>query len=406
MKTSIKSILTTVIATAGISPVLFAQPATANHEKLDNLKINQIQVLGTHNSYARPVDTFVMAYADPIFEKMFGSYEKSMPPKQMEAFKEAHPNGMKMSEGLKYDHPPFDVQLDAGLRALEIDVYYDPTGNRFNKPAAYRELQQKGITNLAPFDTSGLSQPGFKVLHIADFDFRTHYPTLERALQALKSWSDSHPGHVPITIMVEAKDKGLPVFPNPAEVLPFTAKAFEELDEQVLRSIGRDKIITPDDVRGGYATLREAVLAQNWPTVKEARGKFVFLLLPGSAGMAADEGSAYSAGRPNLENRVMFVQSMPQDTYAAFLLQDNAIVRKTEIQKYVGQGYMVRTRSDIETHEAKVNDNTRAKAAFESGAQVISTDFFQEGNGYGTSYKVSLPGGGEARPNPVNATKR
>src|SRR6218665_2870889 len=110
MKTSIKSILTTAIITAGISNLLFAQPPADHSEALDNLKINQIQVLGTHNSYARPVDTTVMAYADPIFEKMFGSYEKSMPPKQMEAFKEAHPNGMKMSEGLKYDHPPFDVQ--------------------------------------------------------------------------------------------------------------------------------------------------------------------------------------------------------------------------------------------------------------------------------------------------------
>lgn len=406
MKTSIKSILTTAIITTGISTLLFAQPPAVDPEKTDDLKINQIQVLGTHNSYARPVDSVVMAYADPIFEKMMGSYEKSMPQAQMDAFKENHPNGMKMSEGLKYNHPPFDVQLDAGLRALEIDVYYDPTGNRFNKPAAYRELQQKGITNLALFDTSGLSQPGFKVLHIADFDFRTHYPTLERALQALKSWSDGHPGHIPITIMVEAKDKGLPVFPNPATVLPFTAKAFDELDEQVLSILGRDKLITPDDVRGGYPTLRDAVLAQNWPTVKEARGKFIFLLLPGSAGLAADQESPYSAGRPNLEKRVMFVQSMPRDTYAAFLLLDNAIVRKAEIQKYVGQGYMVRSRADIETYEAKMNDYTRARAAFESGAQVISTDFFREGNGYGTGYKVSLPGGGAVRPNPVNATSR
>ena len=47
---------------------------------------------------------------------------------------------------------------------------------------------------------------------------------------------------------------------------------------------------------------------------------------------------------------------------------------------------MVRTRSDIETYEAKMNDFTRSKAAFSSGAQVISTDFFHPGNTYGTSY--------------------
>ncbi len=398
-----KNILVAAFAIC-IAPMACAQKSTIRNEKLDHLKINQIQVLGTHNSYARPVDSLVLAFADPIFEKMFQGFGKGMSQAQAEAFKEFHPNGMKMSEGLKYDHPSFDVQLDAGLRALEIDVYYDPTGNRFNNPASYRVLRQKGVTNLAPFDTTGLAQPGFKVMHMADFDFRTHYPTLELALKALKSWSDRNPNHVPITIMVEAKDKGMPIFPNPSEVLPFTEKAFNELDEQVLAILGRDKIITPDDVRGGFPTLRDAVLAQNWPTVKESRGKFIFLLLPGSAGTAVDTESSYSKGRPSLENRVMFVQSTSKDTYAAFMLWDNAIIRKTDIQNYVRQGYIVRSRSDIETYEAKVNDYTRAKAAFESGAQVISTDFFREGNGYGTSYKVSLPGGGEARPNPVNAT--
>lgn len=405
MKTGIKSILGAAVA-IGIANMACAQTPAGKSKKLDHLKINQIQVLGTHNSYARPVDSLVLAFADPIFEKMYEGFGKAMSPAQLEGFKEFHPNGMKMSEGLKYDHPTFDTQLDAGLRSLEIDVYYDPTGNRFNRPASYSVMQQKGITNLAPFDTAGLSQPGFKVLHIADFDFRTHYPTLELALQALKSWSDKHPQHIPITIMVEAKDKGIPIFPNPAEVLPFTEKAFDQLDEQIIAILGRDKLITPDDIRGKYPTLRDAVLAENWPTVKEARGKFMFLLLPGSAGLDVNTESAYSKGRPNLEKRVMFVQSTPKDTYAAFMLWDNAIVRKTDIQKLVKEGYLVRSRSDIETYEAKVNDSSRAKAAFESGAQVISTDFFREGNGYGTSYKVTLPGGGEARPNPVNATRK
>ncbi|ASZ10269.1 phosphatidylinositol-specific phospholipase C1-like protein [Chitinophaga pendula] len=372
-------------------------------DKLDKLKINQIQVLGTHNSYARPVDTALMAYADPIFDKLFKNYAQMMPKEQQDAFKEFHPNGMKMSEGLKYDHPPFDVQLNAGLRSLELDVYYDPTGNRFNHPASYRILQEKGYTNLAPFDTTGLSQPGFKVLHVADFDFRTHYPTLKAALLSLKKWSDEHPAHIPIYIQVEAKDRGIPIFPKATEVLPFSEKAFDELDQEVVSVLGRDKLITPDDIRGSYPSLREAVLANNWPTVKAARGKFIFLLLPTTAGLG--KAAPYANNRPNLEHRVMFMQSDPKDSYAAFLLLDNAILRQKEIKDYVQQGYIVRTRSDIETYEAKVNDYTRANAAFSSGAQVVSTDFFRPGNGYGTSYVVKLPGGGEARKNPVNTGK-
>jgi len=375
--------------------------ASKKNASIDHLKINQIQVLGTHNSYAQPVDTTLMAYAEPIFDKMMAGMANAIPADKLANFKEFHPNSMKMSEALKYNHPPFDVQLDSGIRSLELDVYYDPTGNRFNHPAGYRALYEQGITNLTPYKTEGLDKPGFKLMHIADFDFRTHYVTLKDGLKALKDWSDKHPNHLPIYIMVEAKDRGMPIFPNSAEVLPFDDTAFNKLDAEVAGTLGRDKLITPDDVRGKYATLREAVLAGNWPTVKSARGKFIFLLLPATAGMELE--SAYVKGRPNLEGRMMFVQSTPEDSFAAFFLLDNAIVRQKEIQQYVKQGYIIRTRADIETYEAKVNDYKRAKSAFSSGAQVISTDFFRKDNTYGTGYYVKLPGGGAVRPNPVNS---
>lgn len=392
-----KSIVTGALAALAICT---CGKGLAQTKALNPLKINEIQVLGTHNSYAQPVDSTLMAFADPIFGKAFQSFFAGMTPQQLEFFKEYHPNGLKMSDGLRYNHPPFDVQLDAGLRSLEIDVYNDPTGNRFDHPAGYRLLEQKGVKGLAPYDTTGLSAPGFKVMHIADFDFRTHYPTLHGALLGLKSWSDKHPAHMPVFIVLEAKDKGLPVFPNSAEVLPFDEKAFDELDREVIAVIGKEKIITPDEVRGKYATLREGVMAKNWPTVEASRGKFIFLLLPSGAGMSME--SPYTHNRPNLENRVMFVQSGVTDTYGAFLLLDNAIVRQKEIQEAVKNGFIVRTRSDIETYEAKVNDHTRAVAAFSSGAQVVTTDFFRPGNYYGTKYVVTIPGGGEARKNPVN----
>ncbi|MCD8539764.1 MAG: phosphatidylinositol-specific phospholipase C1-like protein [Leadbetterella sp.] len=376
-----------------ISPV-FSQ------KSIDKLKINQIQVLGTHNSYARPVDPALLEYGDAAFGKLMGSYLKNMAPEQQAFYKEYHPNEVPMSEGLKYLHPSFPEQLDAGLRSLEIDIYYDPTGNRFNDPAGHRLLKSMN-KEVSDFDTTGLGNPGFKVMHIADFDFRTHYPTLKEALQSLKKWSDGNPGHIPIYIMIEAKDTGIPIFPDPAPVLPFDEKAFDELDHEIVSIIGRDKIITPDDVRQDYSTLREAVLANNWPTVKEARGKFIFLMLPGSAGNSRNQ--AYVKNHPNLENRVIFMQAVnPDEPFAAFLLLDNAIVRQKEIREAVKAGYLVRTRSDIETYEAKTNDYTRAKAAFSSGAQVISTDFFRKGNTYGTDYYVTLPGKGEAIANPVN----
>lgn len=392
-----------IISTFGLlSAMSMAQKAKEFSGYPKDLKINQLQVLGTHNSYAKPVDPKVLKLATGIMDKFKDSFFDKMPAEEKAKFQEYHPNGLDFAEALKYNHPDFNEQLDAGLRNLEIDVYYDPTGNRFNKPASYELLKKQGVTDLAPFSREDLDKPGFKVMHIADLDFRTHYTTFQKALQALKEWSDKNPNHIPIFIQIEAKDSGLPLFPNPAEVLKFDRKAFDDLDQEVLSILGRNKIITPDDVKGKYKTLNEAVLHSNWPTVNDSKGKFVFILLPSSAGISNSE-SPYLAGHPSLKGRIMFIESAPGKDHSAFILYDNAIVRQNEIQKLVKDGYLVRTRSDIETYEAKVNDRTREKAALSSGAQVVSTDFFRKGNTYGTDYYVTMPGGETARCNPVNS---
>lgn len=365
-----------------------------------DVRINQIQVLGTHNSYARPADPRLLAMVDAIAQKLFADAAKTMPPEQRAKFEEEHPSGIKLSEGLAYNHPPLADQLDAGLRSLEIDVFNDPTGGRFADPAGNRALRAKGFTDILPFDPAPLTAPGFKTLHIADIDFRSHCPVFRQCLRQMKDWSDRHPRHAPIFIMLEAKTDALPVLPGSAEVLKFDAAAFDALDADILGVIGRDHLIVPDDVRGNYPTLEAGARAQNWPTLESSRGKFVFLLIS-----AFDKNStaSYLSGHPNLERRVAFLRAEPGAPHAAFLLLDNALAQSAEIERRVREGYLVRTRTDIETREARLNDMTRANAAFASGAQVVSTDFFRPGNAFGTDYVVTLPGGGEYRCNPVNA---
>ncbi|WP_200979155.1 Ca2+-dependent phosphoinositide-specific phospholipase C [Echinicola sp. 20G] len=365
-----------------------------------DLKINEIQVLGTHNSYATKRDTAILNFIDPIFTGMMGQYFNTMSEEAKAKYKEYHPNQMTIKEMLAYDFPDFPTQLDAGMRSLAIDIVYDPSGNRFSRPAIYDIMKAKGIHHYQPYDSTGMDQPGFKVMHIADIDFLSHYKTFEQALNALKSWSDKNPTHAPVYIMIEAKDAGLPIFPNSTEVLPFTAEVYDQLDHKLESVLGREKIITPDDVRGDYATLEEAVLAQNWPTLEASQGKFIFLLLPGSAGLSNDH--SYLQDHPSLKGRMMFVKADVGQDHCGFLLLDNAIVRKGDIEEAVKKGYMVRTRSDIETYEAKVNDMSRAETAFESGAQVVSTDFFEPGNAYGTDYVVRMPNNQPLRLNPVN----
>lgn len=371
-----------------------------------DLKLNEIQVLGTHNSYSLTVDPQLMAYAEPIISAGLTQMQAGMSEERQAEFREYHPNFDKLSfaEGLNYGFPEgLTAQLDAGVRSLAIDIYHDPEGGRFLDPAGYRALEASGVDrdSLAPHDTEGLEMPGFKVLHMADLDFRSTCTTLTACLGELAAWSDANPDHTPVFVMLEAKDAGVPIFPGATEVLPFDGPAFDALDAELVAALGRDRIITPDDVRGEHATLEAAVLDKAWPSLADSRGKFIFLMLT-----ALDTGglSAYAEDRPNLEGRMAFTRSTPGQPHAAFLLLDNAVVRHDEIRRRVSEGYMVRTRSDIETYEAKVNDMTRAEAAFDSGAQIVSTDFYKPGNPYGTAYTVTLPGGGDMRCNPIATT--
>ncbi len=363
-----------------------------------DLPINELQVLGTHNSYALPADPRLIAYAEKLMNGSMGDMGKRLPPAARALFQEEHPNDVTLTEALNYRPLPLPQQLAHGLRSLEIDVNPDPEGGHFRDPAGYRYLRAQGATNLLPFDSTDMDRPGFKVMHVADLDFRSHCNTLVKCLTQVKIWSDAHPKHVPLFLLIEAKSQAIPMFPGATTQPPFDAAAFDALDREFLSVFPRDRIITPDDVRGTYPTLRDAVLAHHWPKLSDARGKVMFLILT-AHGKSGTE--AYITGHPSLRGRMAFLRSDPGDEYGAFLLVDNAIVRKDEIAANVKAGYLVRVRSDIETYEAKVNDLTRATTAFATGAQIVSTDFPVPGNGYGTSYVVRLPGDGVARVSPA-----
>jgi len=43
--------------------------------------------------------------------------------------------------------------------------------------------------------------------------------------------------------------------------VPFDAKLYDDLDREIFSVFDRKRIITPDDVRGHYASLNQAVRA-------------------------------------------------------------------------------------------------------------------------------------------------
>ncbi|HEY1212849.1 MAG TPA: Ca2+-dependent phosphoinositide-specific phospholipase C, partial [Bryobacteraceae bacterium] len=182
-------------------------------------------------------------------------------------------------------------------------------------------------------------------------------------------WSNAHPRHLPISITMNAKDDGIdePGFVRP---VPFDKAAFDNWDAEIIKGLGRENVITPDDVRGDYPTLEAAVLAHAWPTLGKARGKFFFVL--DETGKKLE---TYVEGHPSLKGRVMFVNAMEGRPEAAFRIVNEPKQDWAYIQYLVRSGFYVRTRADADMVEARKGDYSRWKAALISGAQVISTDY-------------------------------
>jgi hypothetical protein len=329
--------------------------------------LNEMQVLGTHNSYhIRPLE--------PLWTALLGF--------------------LPIFYQIDYTHIPLDQQFSTqGIRQIELDVWADPNGGLF---------ANRNVMSVVGLPTASgvpeLDQPGFKVLHIADVDFQSTCFTFVECLQTVKTWSDTHPGHLPITILIEAEDAATP---DPLSLgfvtpVPFDPAVFDALDTEIRSVLPPEKLITPDDVRGTFATLEDAVLQYGWPTLGEARGKVMFLLDNGG-----HYRTDYLAGHPSLTGRVLFTSADPGNDDAAFIKLNDS--KGDPIAARVDAGYVVRTRADADTEEARVDDTSTRDAALASGAQWVSTDYPVPNPAFGTGYFVEIPDGHPARCNPVNA---
>ena len=119
----------------------------------------------------------------------------------------------------------------------------------------------------------------------------------------------------------------------------------------------------------------------------------------------------YLAGHPSLHGRVLFTNAQPGDADAAFVEHNDALAATNvaEIQDLVRKGYVVRTRADADTVQARSerHDNARRRARERRamgqhrlpGARVSPSMF-------GTDYVASIPDGHPARCNPVNTGPR
>ena len=80
----------------------------------ENLHVNDLLSIGTHNSYKSAIPDAEMS--------------------QLRA------RSSRAAIVLDYSHRPLNEELDDGARQLELDVYYDPQGGRFGDPAGLARL--------------------------------------------------------------------------------------------------------------------------------------------------------------------------------------------------------------------------------------------------------------------------
>ncbi len=109
----------------------------------------------------------------------------------------------------------------------------------------------------------------------------------------------------------------------------------------------------------------------------------------------------YTRGHPALKGRMLFINAKEGAPEAAFRIINDPIKDGEYIQHLVRLGYLVRTRADSGTEEARRGDTSRLEAALASGAQFISTDYYLPNPAFGTDYQVRLPHGKTFRLNPL-----
>ncbi len=300
-------------------------------------RLNDLQLLGSHNSY-----------------------KLAMLPERFAALRASDP---EIAESLEYWHRPLAEQLSLGLRKLELDVFYDPDGDLF--------------------DRAGAGKSNFPVLHVQNLDDSSSCENLIDCLGQVRRWSTVHPRHVPIFISINAKDQKIdrPGYLTP---LVFDEAAWRALDGEIRAVLG-DALLTPTDVVtvGGPA----------WPTLTDVRGRFVMIL--------DESGSKRASYAASWRTRAMFGNHPEGHPGAAIMIINDPIADFARIQRLVQDGFIVRTRADADTREARSGDTTRRKRAFASGAQLISTDYYFPAAHFGTTYVVTLPEDGVGWCNPV-----
>jgi hypothetical protein len=360
---------TTTVAPTSSTTTTVAPPA--------EVRLDHVQMIGSHNSFHLVPDPTLFAGIEAV--------------------------SAELARDIEYSHRTLTEQLaDFGIRQFELDVFADPTGGRYANRAANPVVGLPAASGEPALDT-----PGFKVLHTQDFDYESTCLTLVSCLTEIADWSVANPGHLPIMILLELKDLSVPAAAAEegieltidlpwAEPVETTAEVLATLDAEVRSVFGPEQLFTPDDLRGTAGSLDEAVRTTGWPAIDDVRGRVLVALND-----AGEQRDLYIADTPVLEGRAMFTSSTPGAPDAAFVRFDDPF--DVGLDAAARAGYLIRTRTDSPTEDARANDTATRDAALAGGAHFLSTDYYEPSAYFDSPYVVALPDGAVARCNPVTA---
>lgn len=280
----------------------------------EGVKINEIAVMGTHNSYQLLGTAPKRALMKVLQIMSFGAVENKA----------------------VFEMDTFTEQLEQGVRNLEIDI---------------ETVDDEG-------DIS------FIVTHSPIIDNVTSAYNFAKGLEEIAMWSDNNPGHLPIYLLIEPKGDVLSI----NNMKNFSAEYAMEFDK-VLRQVLGDRLLTPGQAMGEYESLEEMRNSDSWPTLAQAAGKIIVLMHP------CDVTQEYIDIDTSIRTQAMFPMLRFGDidkSYASFILDNDPASATENNKKTVDENnLMVRTRAD----DYPDFSSERYSSAKNCGSHIITTDY-------------------------------
>lgn len=286
----------------------------------DGVKLNEIAILGTHNSYqtlATKETRLLMSIIDTITLKKL----------DLDTF--------------DFEMDTLTDQLEMGIRNVEIDI--------------------------ETLDKDGKIE--FKVTHNTIVDNASSAYDFKKAMEEIKLWSDNNPGHLPVYVIIEPKSFVVEV----NGMKKFSLNYAQELEKVLAETFG-DSLLTPDDMLRDYSSFKEMRENDDWLTLKEAQGKVIVLLHD------CDVTESYIALDESIRTQKMFPMLRYDDrneSYTSFILENDAFrANERKAENINGSNLIVRTRADVYPEYS----DERYEAVEACGSQIITTDFPEKVN--------------------------